>query len=370
MKVLELTNYSAGGCGVWARAKQESLLLSERGHEVKVFSSNFTKGSNDLASSTDRIGNVTITRFPAIKLGGESFIKWDFEKEALAFKPDIIIAHAYRHMHTHKAIKIAKKINARVFLVTHAPFDRAESRNFISNVAVRLYDSLIGPRILKKFNRIIAITHWEMPYLEELQVPKNKIVYIPNGISEDFLIPAKKYKINSILFMGRIAPIKNLETVIKALPSIDNQNILFRIIGPAETPYLQELKREVEKLGLSKRVITTDKIYNKLEEIKELDEYKYFILPSITEGMPQVLIEALSRGKIVIASNNKGNADIIKEGKNGFLFKTSDFKALAELITCLDSLPSQKWSKISENARITASKFNWAHLIKKIESLF
>ena len=41
MKILELTNYTAGGCGVWARVKNEAELLSKRGYDVRIFSSNF-----------------------------------------------------------------------------------------------------------------------------------------------------------------------------------------------------------------------------------------------------------------------------------------------------------------------------------------
>ncbi len=78
MKILELTNYSAGICGVWNRVKEEAARLSKKNHEVVVFSSNFTKGSDEIAKSKDKIGGVLIRRFPARKLGGESFMKWDF----------------------------------------------------------------------------------------------------------------------------------------------------------------------------------------------------------------------------------------------------------------------------------------------------
>ncbi|MEK6824229.1 MAG: hypothetical protein AABY02_00065, partial [Nanoarchaeota archaeon] len=65
MRILELTNYTAGVCGVGARVKQEAALLAQKGHEVQIFSSCFTKGSSDTASREDTIGGVRITRFPA-----------------------------------------------------------------------------------------------------------------------------------------------------------------------------------------------------------------------------------------------------------------------------------------------------------------
>lgn len=183
MRILELTNFSKGICGVFARVKEESKRLSKN-HEVMIFSSNFTKGSNEIAERNDEIYNVRIKRFPAKNLGGESFMFWDFEKDAIAFNPDVIICHSYRHPHTIKALKIKKKLNCKVFLVTHAPFDR--ERGFLQNFIVNLYDVIIGTRSLKKFDKVIAITKWEIPFLKSLKVNEEKIAYIPNGIPKEF----------------------------------------------------------------------------------------------------------------------------------------------------------------------------------------
>ena len=50
MKILELCPFSAGVCGVWTRVLEESKRLSDKGHEIKVFSSNFIKGTNEIAT--------------------------------------------------------------------------------------------------------------------------------------------------------------------------------------------------------------------------------------------------------------------------------------------------------------------------------
>ena len=96
MKILELTNFSAGICGVWARVREEATRLSALGHEVVVFSSNITKGDNKIASEFDLIKDVKIQRFSAKKLGGESYMQWypSAEKSVINFNPDIIIAHS------------------------------------------------------------------------------------------------------------------------------------------------------------------------------------------------------------------------------------------------------------------------------------
>ena len=69
LRILEITNFSAGICGVWERVKQESLELSKKGYELNIFSSNAKKGSKELAESEDKICDIPIKRFPFMRLG-------------------------------------------------------------------------------------------------------------------------------------------------------------------------------------------------------------------------------------------------------------------------------------------------------------
>ncbi|MEK6928361.1 MAG: glycosyltransferase family 4 protein [Nanoarchaeota archaeon] len=371
MRILELTTYSAGTCGVFARVREESIRLAKKGHKVAIFSTNHTKGSSEIASSRDSLGSVSITRFPAHKLGGESFSSWKFDKEALAFNPDIIITHAYRHTHTTRALKIGNHLKIPVFLVTHAPFERSETRSLLSKIAVSFYDSFIARKKLNKFTKIIAITNWEIPYLLRLKIPKEKIAYIPNGIPEEFfkIKKAKTKEENKILFLGRISPIKNLETAIKALPLINDKSIKLEIVGPTESNYLQKLKALIFSLNLANRVIFSHPILDIKEKIKKIDEARIFILPSISEGMPQSLVEALARGKLVLASKNPGNSDLIQDSKNGFLFPVANAKALASLLDKTLSLSSSKAQKIKNTARLSVKQFVWPKIINKINKI-
>jgi len=366
MKILELTNYSAGICGVWARAREESIRLSKN-HEVVVFSSNRIKGSEGIAESEEILGKVKIKRFNASKFGGESFMKWDFEKEALEYSPDVIIAHSYRHPHTTKALKIKDKINCKVILVTHAPFSRDnKTRSFFSKMAVNFYDKFIGPKTINKFDKIFSITRWENPYLAEIGADFDKVEYIPNGIPEEFFSIKKGKEDDKILFLGRIAPVKDLETLIKALSLIKEEKFYLELVGPYEEEYMKKLKSLIEELNLKEKVIFTEQIREIKEKVKKIDSAKLFILPSIRESMPQSLIEAMARGKAVIGSANDGAKEIIQDGKNGLLFKIGNEVELAEKIRFLIS-KDKKIKEIGKNAKEYVRKFGWDKIIIKIE---
>jgi len=376
VRILELTNYSAGGCGVYARVREEAQLLAKKGHEVRIFSSNRVKGSKEMAQRHDSIGNVKITRFKARQRGGESYLKWDFEKEALEYNPDIVIAHSYRHLHTTEIIRLRekKRLKCKIFLVTHAPFDRDATRNIISKLSVWIYDNSpwgLGKSTLKKFDKIIAITKWERPYLHKLGVPDSKIVYIPNGIPDIlFKAPKKIKEEHKIIFIGRVAPIKQIETVIDALPLLKDKEITFEIVGPAEKEYLTRLKRLIADKDVEKRVIFTDAIYDMREKINKLDSATFFILPSKSEGMPQSLIEAMARKKIVVASENPASKDLIVNGKNGFLYKNGNEQDCARVLDAISALSQKEKKAIQDAALRSVRRFSWDKIIEDFEKIF
>ncbi len=364
MKILELTNFSSGICGVWARVREESLRLSERGHEVKVFSSDFVKGENSRAPAEDRIEGVEIKRFPARKLGGESFMIWKFRNEAINFNPDVIIAHGYRHKHTTEALKIAKKIGCKVFLVTHGPF-LSENRTSVAKLAVEIYDKTVGKKTLNKFNAVGYIAKWELPFLKSLSVSEKKLVYLPNGIPEEFFSLPESNEQNYALFLGRVSPVKNIEVLIRAVALMKNK-IPVKIYGPAEDVYLAQLRRLVADEGLEKYIEFLGPVFKVEEKIRVIDRAKVFVLPSLRESMPQSLIEGMSRGKVVISSDNLGGKELVTDNENGILFSNGVAEDLARK---LEFAISQDLKEMKRKARKSVEQFSWEKVILKVESV-
>ena len=92
LKILIVTAFSSGVCGVWTRAFAEARLLAKKGHDVSVFSSNIFrgKGENKTTSKYEVREKVKITRFSTRGSFGYNTFFWNFEREALKLKPDII----------------------------------------------------------------------------------------------------------------------------------------------------------------------------------------------------------------------------------------------------------------------------------------
>ncbi|MEK6848556.1 MAG: glycosyltransferase family 4 protein [Nanoarchaeota archaeon] len=292
-------------------------------------------------------------------------MSWNFYSAALDFAPDIIIAHGFRHLHTVKALKIKEKLNCKVFLVTHAPFiENNSTRSFLSKLVVSFYDKAMAKAHLNKFDKIIHITHWEVPYLLELGAEKEKLVYIPNGIPDKFFeIPCQRG--SGILFLGRVSQIKNLEVLIRG---VKNTPYTLDIVGPAEEKYKQELLNLIKKEDI-KNVGFFPPVFNIKEKISLIDKHEIFVLPSWREAMPQSLIEAMSRKKIIISSETQGGREIISNGKDGLLFPINNEPALSALLKRISKMPENEKKALRDRARSSSEQYRWSVLIKKLEGI-
>ena len=335
MKILEVCPYSAGICGVFSRVLTESQVFINMGHEVKIFSSNGTKGSKIKSQKEEEMNNIKITRFPYMKLGGESFMYWNYTKEALEYSPDIIIVHNYRHLHTTRALKIKKKLEkqgkqCKVILVTHAPFVKNNStRTGISSMIVKAYDKYVSPRTLDKFDAIVRICDWEIEYLKELGLDVSKTRKISNVLPGIYFDKPKEKSISrSILFLGRVSPIKNIEFIYELANLLPGFN--FSIVGPIEENYMKQLSDKYPILP--KNLTYYPAIYDIDKKIKTFDMHKYFILPSHREAMPQAMMEAMSRGMIIVSTNTDGANEIIDNGENGYICKNNTPEEARDII--------------------------------------
>jgi len=372
MRILEITAFSSGFCGLWARVEKESELLAKSGHEVFVLSSNIHRGSGNLeyASLFEQRKNFSIFRFKPFTKFGENTYFWNFFKKAIKIKPEIIICHAYRQYYSTLALKVAKKLDIPCFLVTHAPFLEKKLGNWKTNSAKFLYDFLIGKKTLNNYSKIFTITKWEVPYLLKLGAEKSKIIYSPNGIPQEFFtkkIKSQKNKLNKILFLGRISPIKDIITLVRAFKicSEKNKNIQLILIGPIEQQYGLDLKRLIKKLNLEKQILFKGPVSDLNKKIKLIDDADVCVLPSKREGMPQSLIEMMARKKIVIASKIPASEELISEAKNGYLFEQGNAKDLSEkILFCFRNF--SQLNKIRENAYRSVKKFKWEIIISKI----
>lgn len=340
-KVVLLAPYSyPSACGIWARVYSDAKALRDSGYEVHIFSSNVVKGTNQVSSEYEEFEGLHLHRFKVkFRLGGTSMF-WFFKKKLKEINPDIIHAHGFRHPHSLQARFYGKKLKKKVYLTSHGPFEKDPRRSIFLKLIDRIYDLLIARWELKGYNSVVMISKWEKKYLEKFSV-KN-LVLIPNGVNKVFFdreIQQQSDPINQVLFMGRIDPTKRpewIEFVAERLPEVN-----FKIRGPIQG--YSEFESSFNNLKVVEGKYTSEDFIN------ELDKSDIFVLPSIRESFGLVIVEAMSRGKIVISSDTKGANDLIDNGSNGFIVMDEE-----ELLEAIE-YTYNNWAKLEE-VRINAIK--------------
>lgn len=130
-----------------------------------------------------------------------------------------------------------------------------------------------------------------------------------------------------LISVGQVSKRKNQEVIIKALSNIPDKHVKYLICGFGELEgYLKSL---LKQFNLEDRVIFAG--YR--SDVKELlYTADCFIFPSLQEGLPVSLMEAMAAGLPVICSKIRGNTDLIEDGKGGYLVEADDVDEFAESI--------------------------------------
>lgn len=373
MRIAYLCEFSHPSiCGTWNRVYHLAKEMIKKGHEVHVLSSNVIKNTGKTSSPYEKFEGIHIHRMPAWsifgKTLGESTLFWNFRKPFKKIKPDVIDAQVYRHPYTTFTPRIAKKLGAKSILTTHAPFVEKHLRSKLLNLVISIYDFLIGKPNLKKYDKIVAITNWEKPFLIDLGVEKGRISLVPNGIDPKYLTINTKGNRRDILFLGRVAPIKDVDILLHAMSYLSSPSKL-TIVGPVEKEYGKELEKFLKKTKLHRKIKFVGPVYNLNRKMKFLSNSGIFVLPSKREGMPQSLLEAMAAKRVVITSSTKGGKELVKSGKNGFVFNIGDAEDLAGKIDYIYKNYS-KFGMLRKNAKKYASTLTWKKIADKMEKIY
>lgn len=156
-------------------------------------------------------------------------------------------------------------------------------------------------------------------------VPEEKLAIVGNYVDTDAFGPSNASgRLERVVYVGRLSPEKNLGMAIRAC---QKSHIGLDIIGEgSERPYLEDIVREIDADVRWLGVVTNDQ----LPQI--LAGYKYFILPSLWEGMPKALLEAMASGLVCIGNDTTGINEVIEDGINGYLSRGPEAEQLAKAI--------------------------------------
>ncbi len=213
---------------------------------------------------------------------------------------------------------------------------------------------------LKRAALVTAPSRFQAEYVANLLGwPADKIKVIPNPLSEDYFLPlpaAKKHARPMILFAGRLASIKGVDTLIQAFPLVQKKypQALLVLAGPNQLPNLNltlDAKVGINKglLWLGHQTQTQMQVWYQRASV--------LAMPSFYETFGLAALEAMACGLPVVATHVGGIAELIKDQQNGLLVSVGDEKELADGICKILENPSLRQT-LAENAQKTIQQYH------------
>ena len=230
--------------------------------------------------------------------------------------------------------------------------------------------------VLNNANGITALTYHMKGVIAKYS--NKEVNIIPNGIDLDRFTNSSKTKCGLkirkynnekvIIFVGTLRPVKGIKYLIQAMRILCNADDSARLILVGDGPDRIDLETMSKELNLGENICFVGAIPN--EKVAEyMMSADIFVLPSLSEGFPVVILEAMACGLPIVTTKIKGLPEIIKEGENGFTVKPASSEQLAEKLLLLlhDDVGRQC---ISENNRIKSQDYSISSVVEKLEQVY
>lgn len=330
--------------------------LAKRGHEIHVITSH-----DEGLPNFDKENGFYVHRlaWPKIQIIGGILFWLKIFLKIRTIKPEIVQVQA---ISIGLPAFLAKKILKIPFIIWGRGSDVYLPGRFTR---------IISKPILHNADAVLALTEDMRQKMKG--IANREIFVVPNGINlEQFTggsSPiAKENGVQNILFVGRLHPVKGVQYLIRAMENVLEEIPDAKLILVGNGEERGNLEALSIQLGVQKSVqfvgvVPHEKVHSYMQQAD------IFVLPSLSEGFPGVILEAMACGLPVIATRVGGIMDIIVEGVNGYLIDEMRPDAISEKLLFL-SRNKQIKRKISQNNKQIVKKYNWDYVVSNLEKVY
>ncbi len=238
----------------------------------------------------------------------------------------------------------------------------------------RIAGSRLKPRLYRWLERAafpraagVIVTSRQMESVLASHPTRPRLAYFPNGVDTDSFSPAPEVRPASgrtVLYVGRLGQEKNVGRLIEALALLREPSLKLRLVGDGSLR--GDLERRAREAGVTAEFLGVVPHGRLPQQFRSAD---CFVLPSLTEGNPKALIEAMACGLPCAASARGGIPSIVEDGVTGLLFDPEDAADIARAVERL--LADRALAReLGARARAKALRLYDVHALLKAEISF
>ena len=288
----------------------------------------------------------------------------------LAKRPDIL------HCHLIPSNIIAKPLGALMGVPLILNHDHTNDPQRIDNKLLLALDKTTN----RFAHHIIAVAGACRDFLiQHESIPPEKITLVPNAIDLRRFSPGNANRAESrnkfglpidakvIAGVGRLNPQKNFSLFLDIAAALAPRFPELRFLLAGEGPEESMLREKARTLGLADRIVFAGYVADTRQVYAAAD---ILLMPSRFEGLPMTLLEAMAMGLPVVASKLDGIAEVIEDGREGFLIESNDTHGFVERCAALLENPA-KSSEVAANARAKIeARFSVERMTSAVEAIY
>jgi L-malate glycosyltransferase len=342
--------------------------LTNRGHEVHVLTAHF----GDLAQQ-EVIEGIAVTRLRSgrrqpFRAGLGAMIRymlaaiWEGLRIARTWHPDII--HVHFAVPAGPAAWVISRLTGIPYVLTAhlgdvpggTPEKTGRWFRWVYPFTPFIWNSAAAVVAVSQYTRQLALKHYPV----EIRV-------IPNGVDTRMLNPGE-IRVGmppQIVFAGRFMTQKNPLQVVRTLANL--RDLPWHCVMLGDGPLFSEVENEIEKYALRQRFSLPGWV--KIEEVIDwFSRSDILFMPSLSEGLPIVGVQALAMGLAIVASRVGGFIDLVEPGVNGCLFdREKEIDAESGLRSLLDDADLLQVQR--QNSRRIAQRFDLQKVVDEYEEV-
>ena len=224
----------------------------------------------------------------------------------------------------------------------------------------------LTPMIWKKASTVTAVSEFTRESAQKYYHVPIQVIF--NGVDLQSLNPGE-IQINApprILFAGRLMQQKNPVRIIEILAEL--KDLDWRLMIAGDGPLKTEIENAIQLHNLADRVSMPGWITPQ-QVITEFAASDILLMPSLSEGLPVVGVQAAAMGLVLVLSKVGGNIDLVEPGINGFLFDAQDLDGFANCLRSLLENP-ERLLAMRKASRTLAEKFDIRGIIADYQDVF
>ena len=202
-----------------------------------------------------------------------------------------------------------------------------------------------------------------------LAAPRRPVAVVPNGADTRVFAPRGAAEARARLglpadgpivsYVGKLVPRKGVDTLVEAMGVLARRPEGAPLLVAAGIGEMQpDLERRAAELGVAGRVRFVGKVAH--DDVGWwMAAGDLFVLPSLSEGLPTVVCEAMNCGRAVVATAVDGTPEIVRDGRTGLLVPPGDAPALADALARVLHEPGLARAMGAEALRIGRAEYTW-----------